>query len=558
MKNKKKVMFKKSKTEDEEIKKEDEASNNQEQVDKKVSVKDILIAENYVSVEDMEKAEKFSKENKTPISSYLLNEGLITKDLLGQAVAEFFKVEYSDLNSYLPGKEQVLEIPEEIAKKFKVVVFKKSDNSVVVATDNPTQKGLIEALKVIFPKQAITLTYSLIEDIENTFTHYRKTLETRFGKIIKEDGRVAPQIIDEIIEDALILNASDIHFEPQVDIVVIRFRVDGVLQEVGRIPKTYYDNMLNRIKVQANLRTDEHASAQDGAIHYENAENTADIRVSMVPILDGEKVVMRILSKYVRGFNLSSLGLSAENERILNEAVKKPFGMILVVGPTGSGKTTTLYSLIRMLNRTEVNIATIEDPVEYKIQGINQIQVNKETNLTFSQGLRSIVRQDPDIILVGEIRDDETVEISVNAALTGHLLFSTFHANDAETAIPRLLDMKIEPFLLASTIELIIAQRLVRRICENCRYSYLEKKQTFYKGKGCDVCNNTGYKGRIAIFEFIQVTQEMQDLVLKHPSSNEIWKLAKKQGSKTLFEDGMENVKNGTTTLEELRRVAAE
>ncbi|MFZ2192697.1 MAG: GspE/PulE family protein [Candidatus Moraniibacteriota bacterium] len=558
MKNKKKVMFKKSKTEDEEIKKEDEASNNQEQVDKKVSVKDILIAENYVSVEDMEKAEKFSKENKTPISSYLLNEGLITKDLLGQAVAEFFKVEYSDLNSYLPGKEQVLEIPEEIAKKFKVVVFKKSDNSVVVATDNPTQKGLIEALKVIFPKQAITLTYSLIEDIENTFTHYRKTLETRFGKIIKEDGRVAPQIIDEIIEDALILNASDIHFEPQVDIVVIRFRVDGVLQEVGRIPKTYYDNMLNRIKVQANLRTDEHASAQDGAIHYENAENTADIRVSMVPILDGEKVVMRILSKYVRGFNLSSLGLSAENERILNEAVKKPFGMILVVGPTGSGKTTTLYSLIRMLNRTEVNIATIEDPVEYKIQGINQIQVNKETNLTFSQGLRSIVRQDPDIILVGEIRDDETVEISVNAALTGHLLFSTFHANDAETAIPRLLDMKIEPFLLASTIELIIAQRLVRRICENCRYSYLEKKQTFYKGKGCDVCNNTGYKGRIAIFEFIQVTQEMQDLVLKHPSSNEIWKLAKKQGSKTLFEDGMEKVKNGTTTLEELRRVAAE
>ncbi|MFZ2881813.1 MAG: GspE/PulE family protein, partial [Candidatus Moraniibacteriota bacterium] len=360
------------------------------------------------------------------------------------------------------------------------------------------------------------------------------------------------------IEDALILNASDIHFEPQVDIVVIRFRVDGVLQEVGRIPKTYYDNMLNRIKVQANLRTDEHASAQDGAIHYENAENTADIRVSMVPILDGEKVVMRILSKYVRGFNLSSLGLSAENERILNEAVKKPFGMILVVGPTGSGKTTTLYSLIRMLNRTEVNIATIEDPVEYKIQGINQIQVNKETNLTFSQGLRSIVRQDPDIILVGEIRDDETVEISVNAALTGHLLFSTFHANDAETAIPRLLDMKIEPFLLASTIELIIAQRLVRRICENCRYSYLEKKQTFYKGKGCDVCNNTGYKGRIAIFEFIQVTQEMQDLVLKHPSSNEIWKLAKKQGSKTLFEDGMEKVKNGTTTLEELRRVAAE
>jgi len=521
-------------------------------------IKNILLAESYVSKEDMAKAEKYAKENKASITEYLLNEGVLTKDLFGQAMAEFFRIGYSDLNSYPPSKEQVLIIPEAVAKKLRVVVFRKNEGEIIITTDNPSQPGLLMSLAKIFPKQKIVLTFSLSEDIEESFLHYRKNLETRFGKIIEEEGKIVPQIIDEIIEDALLLNASDIHFEPQGEEVLIRFRVDGVLQEVGRIPKNYYENVINRIKVQANLRTDEHFSSQDGAIHYENQENEADIRVSIVPILDGEKVVMRILSKYVRGFNLSNLGLSVTNQKMLVDASKKPFGMILVVGPTGSGKTTSLYSLIRTLNKPQVNIATIEDPVEYKVKGINQIQVNKETNLTFSQGLRSIVRQDPDIILVGEIRDNETAEIAVNAALTGHLMLSTFHANDAATSIPRLLDMKVEPFLLASTMELIIAQRLVRRICENCRYSYVEKKETFYQGKGCNVCNQTGYKGRIAIFEFIQITSEMKDLILKNPSSKEIWKLAKKQGSKTLFEDGMEKVKNGITTLEELRRVASE
>lgn len=537
--------------------KEENQANNLAPKQEKIDIKKILLAENYVSLEDMTKAEKYAKDNHVSVTDYLFNEEILTKDLFGQAMAEFFKVEYSDLNSYLPDKKQTLLIPEEIAKQFKVVVFKQNEKEVVIATDNPTQAGVLEALKQIFPKQKIILSYSLLEDIEESFVHYRKTLETRFGKIIEQEGKVIPQIIDEIIQDSLIFNASDIHFEPQSEEVLIRFRIDGVLQEVGRIPKNYYENMINRIKVQANLRTDEHLSSQDGAIHYEKGESVADIRVSIVPILDGEKVVMRILSKYVRGFNLSNLGLSTANEKMLIEASSKPFGMILVVGPTGSGKTTTLYSLIRILNKPEVNIATIEDPAEYKIKGINQIQVNRETNLDFSAGLRSIVRQDPDIILVGEIRDNETVEIAVNAALTGHLLLSTFHANDAATAIPRLLDMKVEPFLLASTMELIIAQRLVRRICENCRYSYTENKQTVYKGKGCNVCNNTGYKGRIAIFEFIQITAQMQDLILKNPSSKEIWKIASKQGSKTLFEDGMEKVKSGITTLEEVERVAS-
>lgn len=520
-------------------------------------IKKILETGSYVSESDMKKAQDFAEKQNITLQESLFSLNIINNDLFGQAMAEFLNVPYSDLNSNQPSKEQILKIPEEIARKFSAVLFKEDKKTITIATDNPEQKGITETFKGIFKGRKIIVTYSLSEDIEVSFAHYRKTLETRFSKIIKEQGRVAPQILDEIIADALILNTSDIHIEPLANEVLVRFRVDGVIQEAGRIPKAYYENILNRIKVQAHLRTDEHFAAQDGAIRHENGENSADIRVSIVPVMDGEKVVMRILSKYVRGFMLSNLGLSESNEKILSDAAKKPFGMILVVGPTGSGKTTTLYSLIRILNRPQINIATIEDPVEYKVEGVNQIQVNNDTNLTFAQGLKSIVRQDPDIILVGEIRDNETVEIAVNAALTGHLLFSTFHANDAATAIPRLLDMEIEPFLLASTMELIIAQRLVRRICENCRYSYVEKRQTLYKGKGCEACNHTGYKGRIAIFEFIQVTSQMQDLILHNPSSKQIWDLAKKQGSHTLYEDGMEKVKSGITTIEELKRVAA-
>jgi len=299
-----------------------------------------------------------------------------------------------------------------------------------------------------------------------------------------------------------------------------------------------------------------------------------DLRTSIVPTVEGEKVVLRVLASYVEGFALSDLGFTSKDEEILLSAAKKPFGMILVTGPTGSGKTTTLYGVLKVLNKPGVNITTIEDPVEYKVEGINQIQTNSQTDLTFAKGLRSIVRQDPDIILVGEIRDEETAEIAVNAALTGHLLLSTFHANDAATAIPRLLDMEVEPFLLASTLEVIIAQRLVRKICDSCRHSvsiskdelknnyknadkYLEGDNvTLYKGKGCDSCGGSGYKGRTAIFEFLPITPRMEELILKNPSTRDIWQLAKSEGARSLFEDGILKVKDGVTTLEELMRIA--
>lgn len=402
----------------------------------------------------------------------------------------------------------------------------------------------------------------------------QSTLDTRFQRIIQTQQRVAPEIIHEIVSDALSFSASDIHFEPQEHEVVVRFRVDGLLQEAGRIPRQYYDSVINRVKVQAHLRIDEHFSAQDGAIRHTEDDTVVDLRVSITPTLDGEKIVMRVLSEYVRGFTLTDLGLSKEYEEVLLHIGQKPFGMILVAGPTGSGKTTTLYALLKVLNKPEINVTTIEDPVEYKIVGVNQIQVNPQTNLTFSKGLRSIVRQDPDIILVGEIRDHETAEIAVNAALTGHLLLSTFHATDAATAIPRLLEMKVEPFLLASTLELIIAQRLVRKICDHCKVSkrmsaqeykkfpqavltHISKKpSTLFYGKGCKECNGYGYSGRVALFELIVMTDEMQELMLTNPSAKHIRELARKQGAHSLFEDGMKKVCEGVTTLEEVVRVA--
>ncbi|HEX8947191.1 MAG TPA: GspE/PulE family protein [Candidatus Paceibacterota bacterium] len=537
-------------------------------------IKEILLRENYVTAEDVQKAEAAAQKEHTSIVDYFLAHDLLTKDLLGQAIAESLEMPYADLNSAPPSPEQLARIPEDLAKKYRVVLFEEKPREVTIATDIPITREFADAMKGVFPGKEIFVSYALSEFVDEALGRYRKPLATRFSKIIEGEQRVAPEIIEQVFSDALMFRASDIHFEPREGEVVVRFRVDGVLQEAGRIPKEHYENILNRIKVQSHLRIDEHVAAQDGSLHYENTEAAADLRVSIVPTVEGEKVVLRVLAAYVQGFSLADLGLTDEHEALIRAAADKPFGMILTTGPTGAGKTTTLYALLKLLNQPDVNITTIEDPVEYKMQGVNQIQVSTLANLTFASGLRSIVRQDPDIILVGEIRDNETAEIAVNAALTGHLLLSTFHANDAATAIPRLLEMGIEPFLLASTLELVVAQRLARKICERCRYSttvptdtiplparvrkeFFDKKEvTLYQGKGCDACAYTGYKGRTAFFEFISVTPELQELILKRPSTQEIAHLARTQGSRSLFEDGIEKVKEGVTTLEELLRVA--
>lgn len=536
------------------------------------ALKALLLEGSYVTPEGMAAALAFSEAHRVSLAESLFAEGKITKSLLGQAIAEYFKIPYADIRAHQPTRDQVLQIPEEVAKKFRAVVFLDSGKSLTVATDDPSVRGLKTELKRIFPSKTIVIAYAASEDISACFLHYQKTLQKRVDEIFAAEIRVAPLVLEQVFADAILFHVTDIHFEPQPTDVVIRFRIDGVLQEVCRLPKERYENVLNRIKVQSRLRMDEHFSAQDGSLRFDKGDETIDLRTSIVPTIEGEKIVLRVLGSYVRSLALTGLGLSNQNLKALEENADRPLGMILVTGPTGSGKTTTLYALLKSMNGTDVNITTIEDPVEYKLLGVNQIQVNTQTDLTFAKGLRSIVRQDPDIILVGEIRDNETAEIAVNAALTGHLLLSTFHANDAATVIPRLLDMGIEPFLLASTLNLILAQRLVRKICDNCKHSVVISPRdmhmrgaekyfgaadvNLYEGNKCVACNNTGYRDRIAITELIQVTPEMQALILTNPSSQQVWALARKQGMQTMFEDGIEKVKSGLTTLDELLRVA--
>lgn len=536
------------------------------------TLKKLLINENYISEADSKAAETDAKTGAEYVA-HLIQQQILTKNLLGQALAESYKLPFVDLGAQTPQKTDV-HLPDNVARENRVVIVKAQDDTVLLATDRPDAVKNKEVLAALPGKRA-KLAYTLPEYIEGQLSATSQPLDTRFSKIIEAGNRVAPEIVDEIIKDALLFRTSDIHFEPLADHVQVRFRVDGNLRDAGHVPKEYYDNVLNRIKVASGMRIDEHFTSQDGSIRHQTTKNhVTDLRVSLIPTVEGEKIVMRVLGSYVQNFELSDIGLDDEHRRLLEVYAAKPFGMILTVGPTGSGKTTTLYSLLKLLNKPNVNITTIEDPVEYKMAGANQIQVNQQANMTFARGLRSIVRQDPDIILVGEIRDQETAEISVNAALTGHLLLSTFHANDAATAMPRLVDMGIEPFLLASTLQIIIAQRLVRGICPNCRASvsieevaqslphttfdigkYFKPNDNLYIGKGCHVCNGSGYVGRSALYEIIEVTPEMQDLLITSPSTREIEQLARKQGSISMFDDGITKARRGTTTLAEVLRV---
>ena len=540
---------------------------------KNEELKELLLKESYVSQDDLKNADEYLKSERGTLSDFLINEGLLTKQLLGQAISEYLGVPFADLVANPPSKEQVLQVPMEVAQKYNLVFYSEDAKQVTVATDDPKNKDLDGVLKKIFPKKKVVIALSFIDDIHALFIYYRKPLETRFSEIIAAQKRIAPEIFDTILDDAMAFHASDMHFEPYENKVTVRFRIDGILHDAGSIPKEYYENVLNWVKVQSKMRIDEHRVPQDGSMRVVKDEKPIDMRISIAPIIDGENIVIRILTAYVKSFALEDLGLSDADAKTIMETSKMPYGMFLTTGPTGSGKTTTLYALIKILNKPNLNITTIEDPIEYKIPGINQIQVSPDKGLTFADGLRSIVRQDPNVILVGEIRDQETADIAVNAALTGHLLFSTFHANDAATSIPRLLDMGIEPFVLSSTLKVIAAQRLVRQICTHCKYSksvkieelekvlpdarnYFDAKDTLlYLGKGCTICSNTGYKERIAIFEFIKVSSALQTVILKRPSGQEIWEIAKKEGAKSLFEDGIDKVKKGITTIEELLRV---
>jgi type IV pilus assembly protein PilB len=381
------------------------------------------------------------------------------------------------------------------------------------------------------------------------------------------------QLIDLIIRKAWESGTSDIHIDPMDDAIIIRYRIDGVLYDVISLKKEVQPLIITRIKVLSSLRTDEHFIAQDGRFRASYENGNVDLRISIIPTFHGENVVMRLLVGGARALSLEQLGFSPKDLKKIQMYMKQPYGMILATGPTGSGKTTTLYSVLQILNSRDVSIVTIEDPIEFAIPGLTQIQVNVATNLTFSQGLRSIVRQDPNIVLVGEIRDTETASIAVNAAMTGHLLLSTLHTNDAATTLPRLLDMQVEPFLIATTVNLAIGQRLVRKLCSACREQYTMSKEeiatlaelvpeelltsnkTVYRAKGCDVCNHTGYVKRMGIYEVLEVSEAVRDLIKRRASADDIRQKAREEGMTTMLEDGFLKVAQGITSIEEILRV---
>lgn len=384
-------------------------------------------------------------------------------------------------------------------------------------------------------------------------------------------------LVEALLHKAYISDASDIHLDPQENRMAVRLRIDGILHDSFVFPGEIQQEVVTRIKVLSNLRTDEHQAAQDGRFRIITPKGeSVDIRVSIVPAYYGECVVMRLLAEKAETLTLETLGFSAEDLKKVMKTIRRPYGLILCTGPTGSGKTTTLYAIMKILNTREASIITIEDPVEYAIQGINQIQANPRTGLNFANGLRSILRQDPNIIMVGEIRDEETASIAVNAALTGHLMLSTLHTNDAATTLPRLIDMKVEPFLIASTVNIAIGQRLVRTICPDCKekkklteaeiksltelvpVKLLEGKLEFYYGKGCTTCNESGYKGRIGVHEVLEINEEIREAIMRRENADRVRAIAIKNGMVTMLEDGFKKALSGITTIEEVLRVVHE
>ena len=516
----------------------------------------------------------------------LLEKNIITDEKLGQLVAKKYKLGFVTLSQITIDQSTFKIIPEKTARKYKIVAFSVKNNAIEVAIADPESKELLEMLSKKTGKKIIPY-FATERDIDRIFQIYKKDLQEAFNDLIHKEsiGKTSLVALDEApianIVDLLLYyaaqaNASDVHVEPQETTSLVRFRLDGILHDVVKFPKNLHEQIITRIKVICHLRTDEHNNPQDGKMRFVYEDSYVDIRVSIIHTVDGEKAVLRLLPARSRLFSLLDLGIGSEDLKKITRAIDKPYGMILGSGPTGSGKTTSIYAIIKMLNSREKNITTIEDPVEYKIKGINQIQVKTDTEFTFAKGLRSVLRQDPNIIFVGEIRDIETAGIAVNAALTGHLVLSTLHTNNSATALLRLIDMEVEPFLVSSTVNIIIGQRLVRKVCDICKKPIIinpdklsirispsllkkffnqETKLKTFKGEGCKICSFTGYSGRIGLFEVLEVSKDIRQLVMDKADSEIIEKKAIAEGMNTMLVDGLEKVKNGLTTMEEIVRV---
>jgi type IV pilus assembly protein PilB len=548
-------------------------------------LKGLLIRTGVLTEEKFLQLIQFAKNAGGTFVDALIEKDVITDENLGILIADKLKIPFIVLSKTTIPEDVYHIVPERLARKKKVIAFERTQDGVKLAMADPLDSQIQEMITKKTGLRVIPY-YSTERDIYNTLRIYRRDLQKAFDELIKEELSNRPtlitpeapiaKIVDMVISYAYQDKTSDIHIEAGEKNCLVRFRIDGILHDVLSYPKIMHEQIVTRIKVLSKLRTDEHLSPQDGKMRIKLEEEDLDIRISILPLVEGEKVVMRLLASRFRQFSLLDLGMTEEDLKKITRAASKSYGMILSTGPTGSGKTTSIYSILKILNTREKNITTIEDPVEYRIKGVNQIQVNAKTNLTFASGLRSILRQDPNVIFVGEIRDSETAGIAVNAALTGHLVVSTLHTNDAATALPRLTDMKIEPFLVASTVNVIIAQRLVRKICDMCKTS-LKIKQTdvtenipvtkvvrffgpgevvtVYEGKGCKVCHNSGYSGRIGVFEVLEVTKGIKKLINEKNDSDVILRQAVDEGMNTMLDDGLQKIAKGLTTLSEVLRV---
>jgi len=569
-------------------------------------IKKILIKSEILSTDDFAKnLDEATKLGKT-LENYLIEKKIVTEETLYENAGTYFKLPFIDLKNQTIRKDILFIIPEPIATTHGIISFDKDAKSLKIACVDPEDIEIFEFLR---KKTGLDISLYLATPagISDTIKQYHKSLKAEFDYLDnkKTDGLNATddlkklaqdlpvvRIVDTLLEYSVIEGASDIHIEPEEKNITVRYRIDGILRNVMVLPKNVHSGIAARIKILANLKVDEHRLPQDGRFKISTDEYNVAFRVSIIPTFDGEKIVMRLLNEKAQVLSLEQLGLQTRPFEILKHNIAKPNGIILVTGPTGSGKTTTLYTILNILNTPQVNISTIEDPIEYRMPHVNQSQVNAKIGYTFAAGLRAFLRQDPNIIMVGEIRDQETAEIAVQAAMTGHLVLSTIHTNDAATTMPRLSEMGVPSFLIASTVNIIIAQRLVRKICPYCIQSYnldkeaisqlekqldvkgilkaLEEEKAilsankgigsllFYRGKGCKKCNNTGYKGRIGIYEVMENSKEMANLILKNSGAEDINALARKEGILTILEDGFIKAKNGITTIEEVLRVTKE
>lgn len=560
-----------------------------------VTIEDILFKQGLLTSDQVSSLKLESINSGQPVDKILLQHSLVPLDKITQAKAQILNVPFVKLEGKAISTDILNLVPEPAARRYRIIPFEKSKDELWVAMEDPLDIQIIQFVEKrsgMRVKSFLALTEDILKAISD---QYSQNLTSDVTSALKEVQSVKPEeetqqgteiireapisnIIDQLLEYAIKTHASDIHIEPQEDRTRVRYRIDGILQEKILLPKGVHEALVSRIKILAVLKIDEKRLPQDGRFTFTFEHNVVDLRVSTVPTVFGEKVVMRLLPKSTVAPTLLELGLRGVSLKALEGQFLRTHGIILMCGPTGSGKTTTLYSILSKISTTRVNVVTIEDPVEYQIPGVNQVQVNPAVGLTFASALRNFLRQDPNIIMVGEIRDTETADLAIQAALTGHQVFSTVHTNSAAGAPPRLLDMGVEPFLLTSALNAVVGQRVVRKICPHCKIEFnapvevcenikqvlgnilpnsvTATNMKVYKGQGCSFCGNTGYLGRIGIYEVLVMTETISKLILERASSGAIEKAAIAEGMITMKQDGYMKVLEGVTTLEEVLRVA--